>query len=118
MNRTTATILTTVLLAATAQLACAADPVDDSRRQIVVHFADLNLDSAHGAASLYNRLNGAAKDVCREEGTRDVASIARVKTCVAAAVSVAVARVDRPALTAYYRAKLAGTNGALLQASR
>jgi len=117
MNRTTATILTTIL-AATAQLACAADPVDDSRRQIVVRFADLNLESAHGAAALYNRLNGAAKDVCREEGTRDVASIVRVKTCVAAAVSAAVTRIDRPVLTAYYRAKLAGPNGALLQASR
>jgi UrcA family protein len=117
MKRITTTILAT-LLAATAQLASAANPIDDSRRHVEVHFADLNLSTTEGAAALYRRLHSAAQNVCSEEGTKDLESVVRVKACVAAAVSAAVTQIDKPVLSAYYRANLAGANAAVLRASR
>ena len=72
MKRITTTILAT-LLAATAQLASAANPIDDSRRHVEVHFADLNLskigirlfsvDTSHAPAMFY-------KFVCLSAGDR------------------------------------------------
>ena len=116
MNHITTMFLTSVL-AASAQLAFAADP-DASRRHTEVHFADLSLSTAAGVAALYQRLHGAAREVCREEGTRDLGSRGRVKACVTAAVSAAVTQINDPALTTYYRAQFAGSNAAPLQASR
>ena len=117
MNRITATILTTVL-AATAQLACAANAIDDSRRHFEVHYADLNLSTTEGTAVLYQRLQSAAENVCAEHGTKDVGSVFRVKACVRAAISAAVTQIDRPLLTAYYRAKVGSTTAAVRQAAR
>jgi UrcA family protein len=117
MNRITTMFLTTVL-AASAQLAFATDPIDASRRHVTVRFADLSLSTPAGVAALYQRLRGAAQDVCREEGTKDLESTVRVKACVTAAVSEAVTEINNPALTAYYRARFAGSNAAVLQASR
>jgi UrcA family protein len=117
MNRITATILTTAL-AATAQLAYAANTVDDSRRHIEVHYADLNLSTTEGAAVLYQRLKSAAENVCSEHGTRDVGNVFRVKACMSTAISAAVTQIDRPVLSAYYRAKVEGTTAAVRQAAR
>ena len=117
MNRITTMFLTTVLAAST-QLAFAADPIDASRRHVTVGFADLSLSTPAGVAALYQRLHGAAQDVCREEGTKDLESTVRVKACVTTAVSEAVTEINNPALTAYYRARFAGSNAAVLQASR
>jgi UrcA family protein len=117
MNRITTIILTSAL-AAGAQIAHAADPTDDSPRHVAVHFADLDVASVDGAAVLYHRLQSAAKSVCSEDNTRDLASASRVNTCVSKAISAAVTQINRPTLTAYYRAKLGYANVALRQASR
>jgi UrcA family protein len=117
MKRITTMFLTSVLAAST-QLAFAADPLDPSRRHTEVHFADLSLGTPEGVATLYRRLHGAAQDVCREQGTKDLGSMLRVKACVTAAVSAAVTQIDNAALTAYYRAQFAGSNAAVLRASR
>jgi len=117
MNRITTMFLTTVL-AASAQLAWATDPIDASRRHTEVHFADLSLSTPAGVAALYQRLQGAALDVCREDGTKDLGSRARVKACVTEAVSAAVTQIGNPALAAYYRAQFANSNAAVLHASR
>jgi UrcA family protein len=117
MNRIIATILPTVL-AATTQLACADNAIDDSRRDFEVHYADLNLSTTDGAAVLYQRLQSAAENVCSEHGTKDVGSVFRVKACVRAAISAAVTQIDRPLLTAYHRAKVGGATAALRQAAR
>jgi UrcA family protein len=69
---------------------------------VVVHFADLDLSRSEGATVLYQRLKGAAETVCAPIDDR------RFKPCVQNAISTAVAKVDKPALTAYYEAK---TNG-------
>jgi UrcA family protein len=67
-----------------------------------VQFADLDLNKAAGAATLFNRIRGAAHAVCGgyPSGTtlRDQQHHA---ACVSFAVSNAVARVDEPMLTQY-----------------
>jgi UrcA family protein len=115
MNRITTIILTSAL-AAGAQIAHAADPTD--LRHVKVLFSDLNLTSIDGATTLYRRLQSAAESVCAEHGTRDVKSVFRVKACESAAMSAAVAEINQPALTAYYRVKHGYTNAAVRQASR
>ncbi len=117
MNRITTIILTSAL-AAGAQIAHAADPTDDSSRHVTVHFADLDVTNVEGEAALYHRLQSAAKSVCSEDNTKDLASESRVKTCESKAISAAVTEINRPTLTAYYRAKLGYGNVALRQASR
>lgn len=117
MNRITTIILATAL-AAGAQIAHAADPNDASLRHVKVHFSDINLNSIDGATILYHRLQNAAEIVCTEENTRDLGSVFRVKTCLSAAISAAVADINQPALTAYYRAKHGYTNAAVREASR
>jgi UrcA family protein len=117
MNRFTATILTTTL-AATAQLAYAAHPTDDSRRHIEVSYADLNLSTTEGAAVLYGRLRAAAENVCSEHNMEDLRNVFRVKVCVSTAISDAVAQIDQPALTSYYRAKVGHTTAVVRQAAR
>ena len=117
MNRITTIILTSAL-AAGAQIAHAAEPTDASLRHVTVLFSDLNLTSIDGATTLYRRLQSAAESVCAEHGTRDVRSIFRVRTCESAAMSAAVADINQPTLTAYYRAKHSYTNAAVRQAAR
>lgn len=72
--------------------------------QTTVHFADLNINQAAGAAVLYRRIQLAAGRVCGEPklpGSFIVSPFWR--KCVAQAVDRAVVEVDRPALTAYHR---------------
>jgi UrcA family protein len=117
MNRITTIILASVF-AAGAHIAHAADPTDASLRHAKVNFSDLNPTSIEGATALYQRLRSAAESVCTEGGTRDLASVTRVKTCTSAAISAAVADINQPSLTAYFRAKHGYTNAAVRQASR
>jgi UrcA family protein len=117
MNRITTIILTSAV-AVGAQMAHAADPTDASLRHVKVLYSDLNLTSIDGATTLYRRLQSAAESVCAEHGTKDLGSVFRVKTCVSAAVSAAVADINQPTLTAYYRAKHSYTSAAVRQASR
>jgi UrcA family protein len=72
--------------------------------QTRVRFGDLNVDRPEGAAVLYRRIERAAKRVCGEPrlpGSHFTSPIWR--SCVVQAVEQAIATVDRPALTAYYR---------------
>lgn len=85
------------------QSAYAAPP--ENVPSIVVHFADLDLSRSEGAAVLYHRLRGAAERVCSPLDDRDLARHMSFTACVQGALSTGVAKVDRPALTAYYEAK-------------
>jgi UrcA family protein len=94
-----------VLLAGAWQSDAMAAPGAPEAEQITVRFGDLNVDQTAGAAVLYRRIHNAAESVCGEPqlpGSRIVSYSWR--RCVAQAVDRAVAAVDRPALTAYYRA--------------
>jgi UrcA family protein len=84
------------------QLANAA-PSDDVP-SVVVRFTDSDLAHIDGVAALHRRLKEAAKTVCAaQDGPL-------YKICWKSALSEAVAKVDRPALTAYHRAQLEGRN--------
>jgi UrcA family protein len=85
--------------------AAAADaPVSADVKQTTVHFGDLNVDHPAGAAVLYQRIRLAAQEVCGDPhlpGSH--MNSPSWRSCVEQAVNRAVAAVDRPALTAYYR---------------
>jgi UrcA family protein len=68
-----------------------------------VRFADLNLDTRSGVATLFRRIQSAAGEVCggySSPGTL-LPSVAH-RSCINFAVADAVHRVDAPLLTAYF----------------
>ena len=110
MYRLTTTI-TMLGLGLLSQLAHADAPQDV--HLFNVHFADLDLTRSEGAAVLYQRLAGAAKTVCTSLEGRDLASQMRFKSCVDTAIGSAIAKVDRPVLTAYYKTRTNGRHSAV-----
>jgi UrcA family protein len=72
-----------------------------------VRYADLNLDLPADVAKLYHRIADAADGVC---GPRELTGSRLVspgyQRCFADAVAQAIARVDRPALSAYHQQQL------------
>jgi UrcA family protein len=69
---------------------------------MTVRFADLDATSAAGASVLYQRIKNAAASVCRDlEPGRQVALMEPYANCLHQAIGNAVAKVDRPAVTAY-----------------
>ena len=75
-------------------------------RSVTVHFEDLDINSTPGVATLYKRIGAAAAFVCNDLGTsRSLVYLGRYKTCVHGAVSVAVARINRAAVTEYAAAR-------------
>jgi UrcA family protein len=109
MYRFTTTMLISAL-ALSSQLAHGG-PAPDAL-SMTVKFADLDLTRSAGAAVLYERLKGAAQTVCApfDARSRDLQSQVHFKQCVQSAIGTAVARIDRPALTAYYRAQFEAGN--------
>jgi len=102
MYRITVTIAT-VAMALGVQPAHATPP--QSAPSLVVHYADLDLSRNEGAAVLYQRLRVAAETVCLPLDDLALPRHAMFRACVANAISAAVAKVDRPSLTTYYRAR-------------
>jgi UrcA family protein len=107
MNRFTTTMMISAL-GLGSQLADAASPQDPAA--VIVRFAELDLSHSQGVAVLYQRLKGAAETVCATQNGRDLGSQTRYRMCWHSALGSAVAKVDRPALTAYYRAQFKGRN--------
>jgi len=68
-----------------------------------------NLGTTAGATVLYQRIRGAAGQVCGVSSDRDLARGAQAKACAAHAVADAVAAVNAPALTSIYQATMGGT---------
>lgn len=72
-----------------------------------VHFTDLNLERSRDVARLYERITQAADKLC---GPRSLTGAyyksAAYANCYADAVGEAVARVNQPSLTSYYRQRL------------
>jgi UrcA family protein len=105
------TTMTIFALALGFQSAHAAPPQDVL--SVVVPFGDLDLSRSAGAAALYQRLKGAAETVCAPLDDRDLARHMSFRACVQSAISTAVAKVDQPALTAYYETKTIGRNATI-----
>jgi len=84
--------------------------------QAKVKYADLNVSSTSGAATLYNRIRVAAENVCHPFNNRDFASQKLLAACVHKAMSDAVNEVNQPALFTIYNAKT-GTSKPIMLAS-
>jgi len=110
MYRFTTTIMIFALVLGF-QSANAAAPQDVP--SVVVHFPDLDLSRSEGATALYQRLKVAAETVCAPRDDRALANQMRFKACVQSAISTAVAKVDKTALTAYYETKTNGRNATI-----
>jgi UrcA family protein len=66
----------------------------------VVRFKDLDLSTAEGARTLYERITFAARIVCRDADSREM------RECRARAVDDAVRAVGRPLLSSVHRSTL------------
>jgi UrcA family protein len=75
-----------------------AAPLSDDVSSVTVRFDDLNLDTPAGVDTLYHRISSAARAVCRDENTRDLAMVAAFEHCRADAVAQAVREVNNPHL--------------------
>jgi UrcA family protein len=73
--------------------------------QITVKYGDLNVSTAQGAATLYNRIRMAAQEVCWPLDHGDASSKRQTDACAHKAIVEAVTSIDRPALFAVYSAK-------------
>jgi UrcA family protein len=92
----TATLLACVLLASNARAA-------EQVRSETVKFKDLDVGTPAGVEALYRRIHSAARRVCESPaGWPETASAA---ACAKDAEARAIAKVNLPSLTAYYRAK-------------
>ena len=88
----TSLILLIGLLAGPAMLTYAATP-DDVVPSVVVKYGDLNLSTEEGNRALYRRIVAAARQVCPDEGLRDLQAFAVSRACRDAAIARAVAAV-------------------------
>jgi UrcA family protein len=71
-------------------------------RSVTVRFADLDTTKVEGAATLYQRLKSASAGVCRGlEQAKGLTQELAFTNCVRTAMSNAVVKVNRPAVTAY-----------------
>jgi UrcA family protein len=83
----------------------AADQTGPRPPSTVVHYGDLDLTSAQGVQRLYQRIVGAAKEVCNGWSDRELNEYARHRICIQESTSRAVAAVGKPALAALHAAK-------------
>jgi UrcA family protein len=87
--------------------------------QVKVKYTDLNVSTASGATSLYNRIRGAADSVCRPfrpSNPGDLAASKAFTACVHKAMSNAINDVNEPALFTVANTK-AGISKPVLLAS-
>jgi UrcA family protein len=68
----------------------------------IVKYADLDLSTAQGATTLYNRIHFAAEGVCSAYGQADLIAKSHRNVCVKQAIEGAVEKVNQPALSAVY----------------
>jgi len=70
-------------------------------RTMTVTYRDLNLSTVAGATTLYQRIKGAARSVCGDEGRR-FDEQRQWNSCYRGAIAGAVATVHSPLLTAVH----------------
>ena len=78
--------------------------VDADAPSLVVKYNTQSLATDAGVQQLYRRILGAAKQVCPDEGIRDLGSNARIEACRTKAVARAVQHIDNTRLAALYAA--------------
>lgn len=105
LRRLIATAIVGALASSFASVCAAADSSDSV--SVIVKYGDLNLSNPQGAAALYRRIVGAARNACGSSKVdiRDLGSKARLDACVDDAIADAVTTVGQPELFAIYNAK-------------
>jgi UrcA family protein len=83
----------------------AAFEIEQPHHKVVVKFGDLNPERPDGIAVLYQRLHTAATRVCEPASPRDLGPMTSSDGCVAAATARAIASINIPALTSYYKSR-------------
>jgi UrcA family protein len=106
------TPLTILALGLGFQSAHAVTPEDPAPAR-AVQFADLDLSRTQDAAVLYERLRATADTVCAALDDRQLEKHISFRKCVKSAISSAVAKIDRPTLTAYYKARTSDHNSTI-----
>ena len=81
--------------------------------QVHVNYGDLNVNTAAGAAVLYQRIRNAAEQVCGTFGVRDLGAAAAAKACKTRAIGEAVAAVHAPVLSQMYEGEDGRQGGAV-----
>lgn len=96
-----------VMTAVLATLVCGAALADDFPDPAkTVSYADLNLKSQAGVATLYQRIKKAAFEVCQiPVGTHQIRIEQELKACKEDAVDRAIAQANVPMLTALHQSK-------------
>ncbi len=79
-------------------------------RQVIVRYADLNVDTAQGAEQLYDRMRHAAHVVCSDPGEPTYAMYHAYHHCLQHTLGQAVATVDHAKLTALYDRHFPGSH--------
>ncbi|HEU4625744.1 MAG TPA: UrcA family protein [Steroidobacteraceae bacterium] len=93
-----ARILALSVMSAAATLAHAGTPAADDVPSVKVHYADLDLSTSYGAATLYKRIEGAARQVCPSSNALNLRAANVTRNCMAQAIERAVADVNSPQL--------------------
>ena len=84
-----------------ANASIAAEPARETR-SVTVNVADVDVDAAGAAETVYARLGAAARTACGAPGGRNLAMIADWRQCRVAALDDAVAKVADARLTALH----------------
>lgn len=99
---------TFLLCGALAALAfpAAAEPhaanIDPEFLQVIVSYADLDLNRPAGADVMIARVRRAAQSVCRDDLFRGHTRVRQIRQCVRSAMTGALAQVDAPLVTTRY----------------
>ncbi|MBL8265648.1 UrcA family protein [Steroidobacter sp.] len=112
LNVTIARRYIVILTAIVAQLAAGYASADTDRTddvpKIVVSLAGLSLATPKGVDIAYDRIRSAAKIVCHVDQSRELGQAARARACFKTAVADAVAKIDRPLLSALHASRMGG----------
>lgn len=96
-------LIAIVIFGALASSFSAVSAADPTSASVNVKFADLNIATPSGALVLYERIQAAAKGACSYYWFKTDGDEAR---CVHDAIASAVTKVNQPALSAVYNAKV------------
>jgi len=110
MNRKRGTLTRLALLCTAAIMATGAG-AEESLPTISVSYVVADLTRPDGAVKLYQHIQRAAKEVCREPNIRDLPDMRMYRKCFNQAVDAAVVKVDSTALTALHRTRTHNTAG-------
>jgi UrcA family protein len=73
---------------------------------VAVRYDDLNLSTTDGVNALYRRITVAARQVCPDPYSHDLAVVAASERCQATAIAKAVGEVNNPQLAALHATRV------------